>query len=313
VLIGKRRSTLRRIVTILLATLAITSGGILLVAGGAGVGLWAWPPQPSSAFGVGTGLIGGAIVLFEMALLPRKWLRHRWLGATKRWMQLHIWLGLVCVPVVLVHTGFGFGGPLTTVTLVLFLAVIASGLWGLILQQWLPQKMLADVPGEIVASQADVIGNYHAEEALHLIVEVLGMDSAEFSARSVSSVGTLTTPRTQAAVQGKPILVGQTAVDVRVFTAKFLLPYLRTGRRSRSPLASRAEAEQRFARLRELTSPEVRPVLDRLETLCDLRRQWDMLVRIQFWLDNWLWLHLPLSVAMTGLMVLHAFRALKYW
>ena len=28
---------------------------------------------------------------------------------------------------------------------------------------------------------------------------------------------------------------------------------------------------------------------------------------------NWLLLHLPLSVAMTALMVLHAVRALKFW
>src|SRR5262249_16054610 len=140
VLIGKLRSTLLRIVTILLATLAITGGGILLVAGASAAGMCAWPPRPSSAFGVASGLTGGAIVLFRMGLLPRKWLRRRRLGPAKLWMQLHIWLGIACLPVILVHTGFGFGGPLTTVTLLLFLAVIASGLWGLILQQWLPRK-----------------------------------------------------------------------------------------------------------------------------------------------------------------------------
>jgi hypothetical protein len=313
VLIGKFQSTLLRIATILLATLAVTAGGILLVAGAAAVGLCAWPPQPASAFGVGTGLIGGAIVLFEMALLPRKWLRRRRLGSAKRWMQLHVWLGIVCLPVVLVHTGFGFGGPLTQVTLVLFLAVIASGLWGLIVQQWLPRKILDDVPGEVVSSQVDRIGDFHAGEALRLVAGLIELDDEDYAARPAADSTPVVTARARIGSKAVPVLSGQTAVDLRVFTLKLLLPYLRAGRRSRSPLASRAEAEQRFTRLRELTSPAVRPVLDRLEALCDLRRQSDLLVRLQFWLHNWLWLHLPLSVALTGLMVLHAVRALKYW
>jgi hypothetical protein len=58
---------------------------------------------------------------------------------------------------------------------------------------------------------------------------------------------------------------------------------------------------------------ETHEAIGRMEQLADLRRQWDAEVRINFWLHNWLVVHLPLSVGMTVLMLVHAARALKYW
>ena len=59
---------------------------------------------------------GGAIILFEMLLWPRKSLWRGWrLGRTKLWMTAHIWLGLLTIPLLLLHGGFHFS--LTTSTL----------------------------------------------------------------------------------------------------------------------------------------------------------------------------------------------------
>jgi hypothetical protein len=92
-----------------------------------------------------------------------------------------------------------------------------------------------------------------------------------------------------------------------------LLPFLRGEARRRSPLVSRTEAERRFTQLRETLPESATPVVDRLEGLADLRRQWDFQSRLNWWLHGWLVVHLPLSIAMTGLMIVHAIRALKYW
>jgi hypothetical protein len=292
-LVGKTRSVRGRVAVILFATLGVTVVGVALAAVGAAAGLWPWPPPPSSPLGVLLGFVAGAIVLFEMALLPRKWLRGKRLGAVKVWMRWHVWLGLVCLPVVLVHAGFGSGGPLTSITLLLFLLVTASGVWGLVMQQWLPQKMLSDIPDETVASQVDFVGGYHAAEATRLVEALVTVPPEAESA--------------------EPVVVGTPASELLKFRDELLLPYLRNGQRSRSPLASRAEAVQRFSRLRMAMPEGAAPVVDRLRELADLRRQWDTQNRFQFWLHNWLILHLPLSVAMTGLMILHAARALKYW
>ncbi len=292
-LVGQTRSVRGRVAVILFATVAITVVGVALAAVGAVAGLWAWPPEPSSPLGVTLGIVAGAIVFFEMALLPRKRLRGKRLGMTRVWMRWHIWLGLVCLPVVIVHAGLGFGGPLSTATFVLFLLVTASGIWGLLMQQWLPQRILAEVPHETIASQIDYVGDYHAAEAARLVQALVTAPPEAESA--------------------EPTVIGTQAAELLAFLDQLLLPYLHIGKRSGSPLASLAEGEQRFIRLRAAVPEVAVPVVDRLHELTDLRRQWDSQARMYFWLHNWLLIHLPLSVAMTTLMVLHAVKALKFW
>jgi hypothetical protein len=288
------------VAAVLVSAAVIAAVGAGVPWAGAKIGLWGWP-RPSSWLGVVLGLVGGTIVFFEMALLPRKWLRWLRLVPTKWWMRLHVWLGLVCLPVILVHAGFGLGGPLAAVTLVLFLLVTASGIWGLVMQQWLPEKMLAEVPAETVASQIEFISEYHTAEALRLIDGLVSVPAEELVA-----VG----PMNGAIRNG---LTGQPATELAAFRDDVLVPYLRGDRQRRSPLASRTEAGRRFAPLRAAVPEAALPVVERLEQLADLRRQWDRQARLNAWLHNWLVVHLPLSVAMTGLMIVHAVRALKYW
>ncbi len=292
-LLGKTKTVQWRITIIVFATVGITLAGAVGARLGALVGLWNWPPEPSSGFGVLCGVVGGAIVFFEMAIILRKrWRRWR-LGRTRTWMRLHIWIGLVCMPVILVHAGFGFGGPLATVTLILFLLVMFSGVWGLIMQQWIPQKILSEIPGETIASQIDRLGEYHADEARRVIIAL-----------------TTVPPEAEAAA---PVISGPLAKELETFRDDVLLPYLQEGRHSRSPLTAPAEAERHFARLREAVPLEARDDLDRLQELANLRRRWDAQAQLFFWLHNWQLVHLPLSVAMTTLMILHAVRAMKYW
>lgn len=292
-LLGKTKTVQRRILTIIGATAGITAAVIALAWLGGLLALWDWPPLPSSGFGVLCGAVGGLIVGFEMALVLRKqFRRYRW-GRTRAWMRLHIWLGLVCLPVILIHAGFGFGGPLPAATLTLFLLVIASGVWGLVMQQWLPQKMLADIPGETIASQIDRLGAYHADEARQVVT------------------GLTTVP--PEAESDEPLISGPLAAELEAFRDEVLLPYLERGKRSRSPLTAPAEAERRFARLREAVPPGARNALDRLQELVNLRRRWDEQAVLHWWLHAWLLVHVPLSWAMFALMLLHAVRALKYW
>jgi hypothetical protein len=326
VLIGNQRSVHGRILAVLFATLGVTVAGVLLARLGGALGLWPWPLQPSSGFGVLTGVALLLIVAFEMLLLPRKWFRGKSLGRTKVWMKWHIWVGLAGLPIVLVHAAFGFGGPLPAATMALFLLVTFSGIWGLCLQQWLPTKILAEIPGETVASQVDTAMRFHAEvdtraksgEAFRIIEDLITIppeyDELITGGAAAAVVGGRAEGPTLGTVaRAEPVVVGQPAAELREFRDNDLLPYLRHGRWSGSPLAARAEADRRFNRLRDMVPREALPALERIAYLCDLRRQWDHLTRLNFWLHNWLLLHLPLSVAMTVLMVVHAVRSLKYW
>jgi hypothetical protein len=60
--------------------------------------------------------------------------------------------------------------------------------------------------------------------------------------------------------------------------------------------------------LKDRLRPEVHPVVDRLEDLCEQRRQFDLQARLHGWLFTWLGVHVALSVWM----VVPIFLALKY-
>lgn len=108
--------------------------------GGTPLGLW-------------FGSIALAIFVFAVLLSARKKVRTWPLGLVQRWMRAHIWLTLLTIPLVLFHSGFRLGGPMTTLIVVLYVIVMVSGVYGLILQHKLPTVMKERLPAERVFDQ----------------------------------------------------------------------------------------------------------------------------------------------------------------
>lgn len=288
-LVSRRLSVTGRVAVILMLVVGFSAIPLVWY-GGVVYGYWQ-RPHSSGTFGVVTGITGGLIVLFEMLLWPRKWLRGWRLGATKIWLQLHVWLGLASLPMIVVHSGFSWGGSLSTWTMILFLLVIASGVWGLLMQQWLPHKIRQEIPNETIAAEVDYAMKLHRAEAKGL-VDALTMTVGE---------------------KGTGLISGPFATQLREFHAEVLDPYLALGSRSRSPLSSHYQAEKLFQQLRISLPEEAHPALGQLDKLCELRHQWDRLSRYQTWLHNWMLIHVPISLAMTAMMCVHAWQALKLW
>ncbi|MGL6095405.1 MAG: hypothetical protein ACRC7O_06355 [Fimbriiglobus sp.] len=267
-----------------LATAALTAGAVgwYLAEYAAGTRL----PGGSSRVGLVLGTVGAGIIAFEMLLWPRKrfpGVRTLPLGRTKHWMAAHIWLGLLCVPLAVLHTGFRFGGPLTTGLMAVFFVVIASGIWGLFLQQTLPRRMLDAVPDEVPAAEIDRVLAVHAAE----FARKLAADCGEFGAAPLPGIETVAAFFT---ADARPYLLGESRS-----------PALREGNR----------AADVFAELRATAAGSADRIRD-LEELCNLRRQLDAQARMHWWLHNWVWVHLPLSVALVGLLVAHIYTALRY-
>ena len=98
-------------------------------------------PSGGSVVGLVYGIAAFACMLVVGLLGARRKVPTWRIGRAATWMKGHIWLGLLTLPLVLFHGGFAFGGPLTTVLMVLLCAVLASGIYGLVLQQFLPRVM----------------------------------------------------------------------------------------------------------------------------------------------------------------------------
>ena len=115
------------------------------------------PSDHRSIGGTPLGLIYGAIsfgiFIFAALLSLRKKIPLWRIGTVQRWLRAHIWLTLLTIPLVILHSGFRLGGPMTTLLMALYAVVMISGIYGLILQHQMPALMKERLPAETVFEQ----------------------------------------------------------------------------------------------------------------------------------------------------------------
>lgn len=115
------------------------------------------PTEHHTVGGTPLGLAFGAISLgifvFAALLSLRKKIPLWRVGTVQRWLRAHIWLTLLTIPLVILHSGFRLGGPMTTLLMVLYAIVMVSGLYGLFLQHLMPRLMKERLPAETVFEQ----------------------------------------------------------------------------------------------------------------------------------------------------------------
>ncbi len=293
-LVGGKRFGHRRVAFLLAATVLFCLPALVWYM--AARKSWVAWPSGSTAIGFECGIAAGAIVFFEMLLGLRKKLRRHRLGAARLWMFLHIWLGLLSLPLAICHSGFALGGSLSAAVMILFLLVIASGVFGLAMQQIVPRLLLENIATETIVSEAGFVMEQYLVEARALVDNL--RTGHEISHTRHTLVGS-----DVSASQGQ----------LMSFFHDRVVPYLLSGRALRSPLASIGRSKQLFAELRRGASDHQASVVNRLEAICDIRRQLDLQARWHWWLHSWLSVHLPLSIALFVLLVAHIVFALKFW
>src|SRR6202045_1819497 len=130
------------------------------------------PSDLRSVGGTPLGLIFGAISLsifvFAALLGVRKKVVLWRVGNLQRWLRAHIWLTLLTIPLVILHSGFRLGGPMTTLLMALYAIVMVSGIYGLILQHQMPHLMKERLPAETVFEQIP-----HIRSQLYMAAEKL--------------------------------------------------------------------------------------------------------------------------------------------
>jgi hypothetical protein len=138
----------------LVALVALTAAYVLYVrqsingpSGGSRPGLW---------FGV----LAAGLMLYAFALaIRRRFPSNAGLGSGQFWLRGHLWLGALTLPVALFHSGFRFGGPLEQWLMGMFLVVILTGLYGVVVQQLIPRLMRLEVPQETFLYQVGHLAN----------------------------------------------------------------------------------------------------------------------------------------------------------
>lgn len=252
------------------------------------------PASPSDRPGGGSwpglafGVLGSACMLFAGLFTWRKGRpRSTRLGSARFWMAGHIWLGLLSAPLILFHSGFRMGGLLEQALMWVFGVVIASGVIGLILQQFIPREMKTSIAAESMYQQ---------------VSEVCARLRRSADEEVASKCGPLIEPegKTRPQTELKAFYLG----EVRTFLA----PEPARGTR----LRNRVEADAVFNDVRQALTEDLHETLDRLEDMCRERRDLGVQTRMHWLLHSWLLLHVPLSMALLVLGVIHVVTALWY-
>jgi hypothetical protein len=100
--------------------------------------------------------------------------------------------------------------------------------------------------------------------------------------------------------------------ELSSFYCGHIRPFLGQASNANDVLANDVTANGVFASMSVLWPDDLRPVLDRLAELCEARRQLSVQRRIHHWLQGWLFFHVPLSLTLLGLGILHAVVSLYY-
>jgi hypothetical protein len=284
---GPRRRWARAVVQ--LAAAALGGAGLVLLGGWLGR-RWAVPggPAASSVAGVWFGLLAGGCMLFAVLLSGLRRLPSVWpLGPRAWWLKGHIWLGLLCVPLVFFHSAGRPGGPLECALWVLLVLVVGTGLLGLALQQFLPHLLTTRLTAEAPYEQIP-----------HLCLEL--RRKADVLAGELSNAAS----------------EGPARDEVRKTYAAVVRPFLAPDYDRSSPLARPAQAAALFQALRAVPGLEGAAKelarLAQLEAFCADRRALGEQERLHHWLHLWLFAHVPLSLLLLALVVLHAVVAMYY-
>ncbi len=284
-------------------------------------GQWVGGGSPS---GLACGIAAGSVIVFEMLLWPRKWLRRLRLIPAKYWLAAHVWLGIASLPLAIFHSGFHWGGWLPATFMVLFVLTIVSGLYGLAVQNILPRWMLRNLHSETIYNQIDYVSKLAVKDAKQLLVAACGRRDTGESLMEPELAGSRTGVVVVGAVRQAGKTGGRTLQTRRVSEARKdadqlwtaldeIEPFLLHGAVKSTPVTDQQRASQWFGRLRTVCGEASEFVIDSLETMCDQRRQFDTQQTVHRWLHAWIPIHIGLSVAVTILLATHVWTALKYW
>ena len=276
-----------------------------------------WYPQGvggGTAMGLIYGSVGFAFMIFAGLLGARKKVPIWRVGRAQTWMRGHIWLGLLSFPLILLHGGFKFGFGLTHWLMWIFLLVFISGIFGAVLQHYMPKTIKERIPMETIYEQIGRVRGQLVDEANNLVEQACATLTGNLSDASVEQ---------RAAAAGAGTMGGITVAtglqidedscgEMRGFFQNKLKPFLEGYGGRRQPIANRDTAKSMFDQLRLLLPSNLHPTVEDLESICEEKRELDQQTLYHRILHGWLLVHIPLSYAVLVLGAIHAIKALAY-
>ncbi len=255
--------------------------------------------------GLAFGIVAYAIFIFGALLSLRKRFVLWPIGSVQSWMRAHIWLTLLTIPLVLLHSGFRWGGPMTVLLVALYTVVMLSGIYGLILQHQLPAIMKERLPAENVYQQIPYVRSRLVQAAKKLHEDLRS---------PTPSVAVPVVAHATAAEEPVAFLAdAPSEAALAEFLEEQVLPYLQARRGGGLRLSDQDYAEELFRFMNLSVSEGYRGRVAEMQAWCEERRLLDLQIRYHYWLHGWLFVHVPLSFLLLLLTAWHAIVTVFYY
>ena len=239
--------------------------------------------NPGNAWGLSYGAAAAAVMLGAAfyGIRRRKMRtasRHQW-GRAQTWVQFHIYGGAIFLLLVFMHSGFGLpNGALFWWLWLLSVWVTISGILGVALQKWLPRILASALSIEVVYERIPELIRAIQKNADSLVANC-SQPIKDFYRKKVAP--SLTAPRSRLIYY----------VDITGGIQRRL---------------------RQFDFLKTLLSGIEREKLLELELIYKSKLEIDAHYTLQKALKTWLYLHLPASIVLLVLVVIHLFAAFYY-
>ena len=270
---------------------SITLGWALYVSQGDGE-----PPNGGTWQGYVLGTWATLLIVWLALLGYRKRSYRSGVGSTQGWTSAHVYLGLAVWVLATLHCGVQFGANVHTLAYALMSVVILSGLLGLFAYLNYPSRM------------AQNRGRRNRSELFAELYE-LNRDGLELANRCAADIQTAVRSSIQLTHIGGGVLAQLSGRDRSSFDT------LEHGRRPNPDQNEVIEAVAgRITRADK--RDEVATLQDLLAVLCRrqavLRRLRED-VRLNGWLNVWLYVHVPLTLATVAALAAHILATFIYW
>lgn len=265
------------------------------------------PPNGGTWLGYTLGILGLALIL---------WLT--WFGIRKRrygkghaplvgWLSAHVYLGTSLILIALLHCGFQVGWNIHTLALVLMLLVIFSGFFGV--------YAYLRYPGLMTRNRQSASREAMLEEIAELDQNALTL--ADAVDPKIHAIVLRSIERTRL---GGGVWAQLTAAD-HSEAALAELRHAASERERQAGASQRKEARTMFAMVDFLSSEvssdkkaeALRKLIDLLTRKKALAGRVARDIQLQALMEIWLYVHVPLSIALLAALVAHVVSVLFYW
>jgi hypothetical protein len=270
-------------------------------------------PNGGTWLGYTLGTIGALLIVWLTLLGLRKRSYASRLGTVRGWLSAHVYLGLTLVTIATLHTGFHFGWNVHTLSYVLMLLVIASGIYGIVVYARYPDLITAN---RDQGTRATWLAELDELNDLSLkLADTLDADVHQVVVQSIDRIRIGGGLREQLFGPRVPLRLAFAKVQQELgMTTRFMNTI---GPRSGPALQPDTSSTVMFMAGQLAGSSQdnenIQKLLDLIARRRDLTARINRDVRLHAQMQIWLYIHVPLTFALLAALLAHILSVFIYW